>query len=569
MEQMKHFLKQQWMLVGIVFVGLVLRVLFLGRIPVSLTGDELVYIFNAKLFLLGSSALQGWNPFLAFVFHYPPGTFPQAELPYLIALLTSFSSTLFAIRLPYSLMSVGIIIVLYFLGKELFDKKAGYVIALTAALNPWLIVMGRTAYEMTPATLCYLLGIYFYLKAKKVNGYILSFLFFLLGFYSYIGTKLIFLPLIITTALFVYGKHKTQKKIHITFSIAALGIVLISFLFLHFQPNSRLGEIFLPTNPNIAKEVMSIRQASLPIPFEKILVNKFTVYVSILSTKAIAALSLGDLFSHGDLFYGLGGTGLFYSIDLVFFLLGLLFIGRKEIRSGLYLACLLGIGLLPQIFYKETNLFTPHISFIVPVIIIVIGCGISAISDFISYKKLIITCLTLGYMYVVSQFFVTYFFQYPTNSQSDFPTHLLSSYLMRVDKSTSVTVYSNHSEDIYKKYLTYQGLLNQQTISQVDVSLQKKKYDIENVHFVSCDTTAQTEKVKGIVVIQSQCGSVITQEAFHKISLLLDGGEVYRIYHDTVCSLYELPTYPAKNSLQEFAVENLSNTSYCQTFISK
>ena len=378
MTKVREFLKQYWVVLMAILLGGIFRIVFLSSLPTSLTGDELVYVLNAKLFFLGSDFLDGWNPLLAFIFHYPPGIFPQAELPYLISLLTSFSSSLFSIRLPYVVMSVGIIAILYFLGKELFEEKSARWIAFVAAVNPWFIIMGRTSYEMTPATLFYLLGIYILLKAKKTTWYVLSFLFFLLGFYSYIGTKLVFLPVILATCFYLYNKNKKQnKRLYVLYSIAALLVVMVSFLLLRLQPTTRLGEIYLPTNARIATQVIETRQATIPFLGESLLLNKLTVYGENVLEKTIASFSLDTLFSHGDMFLGISTHGLFYVIDLLFLLAGLVFVFRKEMRIGVFLVVLLVIGLIPQVLYKEVDLFTPHITFAIPIMVLVIGYGIA------------------------------------------------------------------------------------------------------------------------------------------------------------------------------------------------
>lgn len=567
MRHILFWLRSNWILSISLLGGFFLRIIFLDRFPVSITGDELVYVFNARLFFLGSSILQGWNPLSVFIFQYPPGVFPQAELPYLIALITNSASSLWLIRLPYVCMSTILIAVMYLLGRELVDEKTGRVVALLTAINPWFIVMGRTAYEVTPATLFYLLGIVLLLKAKKPMLFVLSFVMFLLGFYSYIGTKVIFAPIIITTCVYLYKQNKLLKKTYFIFSFAAICIVLISFLLLRLQPMSRVGELFLPTHPSVAQEVIHIRQATIPFVGETLFVNKATVYLKLLAEKTTATFSLDVLFTHGDLFFGLAQNGLFYTLDLLFLLVGLVLLFQKNMRVGIFLICLFIIGLLPQIFYKHISLFTPHTTFLFPIMILFIGYGIMSCIEKLPYKKLIMSVIVIGYIYLSSQFVITYFFQYPLSAQSDLPTKILSSYIARTD--VLVTVYSNHREDLYKKYLIYQNRLTAGTLSHVDEALAKKDYQIGAVRFESCDTKLDSTIVDGIIVTQSECGNITSDEPFTKLALIMDGGEVFRIYHDSVCSQYNLPYYPAKQSLRQFDIASLSNKDFCETFISK
>ena len=567
-KQIFSWVRTNWVLGVSLLGGFLLRFIFLDRFPVSITGDELVYIFNTKLFILGSSALQGWNPFFVFFFRYPPNIFPQAELPYLLSFITGASTSLFMIRIPYALMSTALIGVMYLLGKELFDKRSGSIIALITAINPWFIVMGRTSYEMTPATVCYLAGVLLLLKAKKPVMFVGSFFMFLLGFYSYIGTKVIFAPLIITVCFFLYKSNKHLKNIYLLFSAGAIGVVMFRFLLLRSQPMTRVGELFLPTHPRVAQEVIQIRQATIPFVGESLFINKATVYLKLLGEKTVAAFSPDILFSHGDLFFGLAQGGLFYVLDLIFLLVGIVFLFRNQTKIGTLLVSLFIIGLLPQVLYKDISLFTPHITFSLPILLVLTGYGIMSCINSIPYKKLIIGVTIAGYLYFSSQFIVTYFFQYPASSQSDFPTKVLSSYITRAD-DTAITVYSNHRDDLYKKYLVYGDKLTAKTLSQVDQALVEKNFQIDTIRFVSCDTKIDSTGVEGIVITQSECGKIMSQEPFVKIALLQDGGEVFRIYHDSVCSQDHLPYYPAKKSLRQFDIANLSNQEFCETFISK
>lgn len=572
MNQVWVFVKTHIHIIAIVFVALLLRIMWLDRFPISLTGDELVYIFSAKLFVLGSSNLHGWNPLQAFIFRYPPGVFPQAELPYLIALLTVHATSLSIVRVPYVLMSVGIVIVCYFLGKEVFEEKAARWIALVAAFNPWLIVLGRTAYEMTPATLFYLLGIYCLCKARKLGMFTLSFTFFLLGFYSYIATKLIFLPLIMVTCIFVYLKNrKTEtKKPYVLFTCLAFVVVCLSFFVLRSQSGSRLSEVFLPTNPHITELVNNERKATIPFPFESLAINKVTVYAHFILDKSIASLSPVVLFSNGDSFYGLSTFGLFYLIDVLLFVVGGIGIFIKEKNVGWFVLTMGLIGIIPQVLHKNMSMFTPHLTMLFPWMIMLIGYGLFQLHAFFAKNTLWNIFLVGVYFLFVGQFCMVYFFQHPLTPQSDLSSRLIDSYIFRVSKTNQqVTLYSNSREDLFKKYLIYENQLNQHSKEQVVTSLEQKDYRIGNIRFVSCDTKVATDGVPGIIITQSECGKVQSSEAFVKVSLLLDGGEVYRIYHDSLCQPFTLGYYPERSTLKEFSVEKLSTQNFCQMFISK
>ena len=51
------------------------------------------------------------------------------------------------------------------------------------------------------------------------------------------------------------------------------------------------------------------------------------------------------------------------------------------------------------------------------------------------------------------------------------------------------------------------------------------------------------------------------------IARLADGGEIYSVYDNNICSKYVLNKYPFKIQMTDFNVEDLSEQKFCQTFV--
>jgi len=64
-------------------------------------------------------------------------------------------------------MGTGIVICVYYIGKELFDKKVGYLSAATAALCPTLLLYSHTSNVDVPYIFWAMLGILFYIRMIK------------------------------------------------------------------------------------------------------------------------------------------------------------------------------------------------------------------------------------------------------------------------------------------------------------------------------------------------------------------------------------------------------------------
>ncbi len=242
----KKALLNYFPLIVIIVLAFLLRFIWLNEIPNAIGGDELTYVINAKsMFLTGTDISGTWNPLTGFIFKYPAYTLPQAELPYFLLApfvgLMGFS--LFSVRIIFVLLSVGSVYLVYLIAKALFNKNAGLASAFVMAVNPWSIYMGRTSYESTPAVFFYLLSFYMLLvlKSRKI---LLAIPVFFLAFYSYVGTKVSFLPFVLGVVFFSYffvNKKKYLKEYSIVLISCFLLIIIFAFVVFTTKGQSRVG----------------------------------------------------------------------------------------------------------------------------------------------------------------------------------------------------------------------------------------------------------------------------------------------------------------------------------------
>ena len=340
----------------IIILATLLRLAFLNNVPNSITYDQLYYILNAKSFLHTGTDLAGViNPLQLLIFHYPKEGLAQAELPFFLQLpfLSFLPMSLFTVVLPNALLSILTVLILFLIGTKLFNQKTGLYIALVAAINPWSIFIGRTFYEMVPATFFYLLGFYVLLIARGWK-ILYAFPLFLLAFYSYIGTKLIFLPFIVIAVLYCYcAIHKKQftKQYVVLLILALLTTLFFAFQLQQKPDSSRLSEIILPTHPAITQHVDMLRKVSISSPLTNLLINKVTIYLQIVMTNFLNIFNPTYLFAHGDMFFSLYRHGLFYMIDAIFLLIGgvLLFIQKRKLF--LFFGAAILLATVPQIIH--------------------------------------------------------------------------------------------------------------------------------------------------------------------------------------------------------------------------
>ena len=316
---------------------------------------------------------------VSFWFRYPPQEH-QAELPYILHLLVSahFPFSLFYIKLPFALLSVGIVILLWAIASDLFGPLVGLTTAGLAAINPWLVVMGRTGYEATPTMFFYLLSFLVILKTKRWNV-LWTLVPLVLAFYSYIATKVLFVPFIEIICIVAYIKNKKKySNPYIILFIAALVITLGFFIGTKSNPSgSRLGELFLPNSVDVASTVDKLRKSAIVSPITHLVLNKYVVYMQTTVDKIFRIFSPSYLFVEGDEIFLPIRQGFFYYLDAIFLCIGAIYIGGKHRAYAWALLALLFVGTLPHIVSTTAGDFSTHLVMLFPFLIIIIGTGIA------------------------------------------------------------------------------------------------------------------------------------------------------------------------------------------------
>ncbi len=558
----------------ILCIAALFRFLYLDRIPIAVSGDELVYPITAKSVAITGRDLTGtWNIFQSLIFQYPPNQH-SAELPYFLHLPLSgwFPFSVITAHLPFAILSLGTVLLFYLIAQLLFDTPAAIAISFIAAVNPWLVVMGRTGYESTPATFFYLLGFYLLLRLRSWN-ILWSVIAFVLAFYSYIATKVIFIPFIILTVIIAYIHHRKSYK------IPYILVVLFSILFVAFfvisltgAPHAtRISEILIPSAREITSQVDEARKLSINSPFGPLLINKYSVYMQVLINKLFRIISPSYLFIEGDLFFPVRGHAMFYAIDFVFFVLGCLFLFNKRKLYLVLLMIYVLIGALPHMVFKLQGDYSLHLSMMFPVLIVCIGYGVyrTIYRTPKRYAYFLTGVVMLLYLGSIVNFGYIYFFEHPLQEYGDASLRILSKYILfNQESKIPINVFSDSNRDFVNKYLFYTNSLNLSTINVLRKTSVSEGFKLNGVQFFGCRKEIDMESISGVVIIDASC-STATIANHISIPRFKDGGEVFKIYHDTGCSIYNLQRYPNHISFAQLAMDQLNEKQFCETYITK
>ena len=577
MKLLKRFFKSKtnFLFFLLIVLAVIPRFIFLNNVPNAINQDELHYVLDAKsFFLTGKDVLGQVTPLDVLLFHSPESEPMQAELQYFLEIpvfgLLNFS--LANLVFPNAVLGVLTVLLIYLVTLRLFNKNIALLAGLLAAINPWLIFLSRTTYEAGPATLFFLCTFYILLITKGWK-ILLTIPFALLAFYSYIGTKLIFLPFMFLSILYAYlyvNKRKYLKQYSLVFIFSIFLTLFFFFQFKHYEV-SRTSEIVLPNSPEIVEQVIGFRKMAIQSPFLNLFDNKFSIYSSVLTKNIVNVFSPSYLFVNADYFFMMGGHGLFYQIDAIFLIAGLasLFLSNKKLF--LIFGAVILTGALPQVLYDPNGNgnFTPHIALVIPFFIILIGVGINKTLDTFKNKKysyLLIIFLVFIYLLSFISFSYFYFLKFPLQEGTfEIQNRILSKYISLYKNNIPITIFSENPKLTYREFLFYTNAYNKNTVDKINKSLQENKFVFNNISFFSCNNTSLKDTTT-LIISDVYCAKTFNAKSI-SIAQLKDSGRRYDIFNDKICSHYNLPNYVNNLKLSDLNIESLSEKKFCETFM--
>jgi len=405
-------------LIGVLFIFS--RLYKISEIPPSVYWDEASIGYNA--YSIAQTGKDEWGK--AFPIHFR--AFGEFKLPvYIYATVASvklFGLNAFSVRLPAVLFSLGIVILVYFLTKRLSgNETVGLFSSLFISVSPWFFIFSRTGYEATAGLMFYLLGIYLFLNRTKNYFIFLSILSFILSAYSYNSFRII-IPLTILLLLGLELKNiKKGMILWMTLSafVLALSIIPIYRLYKYDAGASRLQTVGAASSS-----------------FVKNYLSHF---------------SWDFYFVHGDknLRSQQANFGQLYLPELVFLLIGLLYILRSKSKYKLLLLILLLLGPVPAAITKESPHALRSIS-MVPFIAMISAEGIVYFGQLFKNRRNLIN-FTVVIIFLI--FFINYFQSflniYPAESAKDWQyeyKRIYTDYGDKFDKYSRILVSDKYAQ---------------------------------------------------------------------------------------------------------------------------
>jgi hypothetical protein len=574
-------------LITIFLINLFLRSIFLSTTPAYVTHDEIIYSVEAQTIRLSGHDISGtWNPFML-----KPSHVLYAELPGTLMVLGTFFSNEPMIRARVLHVIVGSLFpfLLAALAYQLTKKKEiGWITLLVTSFNPWVFQFSRMGFDALFSLFFYFSGI---LVAIRLKGWqkLWSIPFFFLGFFQYQGLKVVFVPMVIMTALYVIWEEMPAKKKFVmknnlpALVLAAFSVVFFGWYLIHLKSESasnRLNDLVFFNQDYISHIVNEQRRLTLINPLMSVMSNKVVVIAVEVATKYIKGFDLGLIFAYGEPFrnpFSVYSLGMFHLIDFVFVAVGLVTIWmKKELRKvAVFLTALILIAPLPVAINTIDAWIMFRAALLYPVLMILVAVGLYETWKWLNrFGKF---GLVATYVLFVGWFGYQYFFRYPLYSTKGqyFAERVMDNYIKRAGEGKKVLVLASESDFIYQGYLFYNNLITKNNLGEIHQAIQTHKPALGNVSFdTNCVDLSTINKDTIIITeaIGTECpgktlpaGVTATKVA---IPSLLDSGAIFRVYNDTFCSKYNLPGFSQVNQRRMLDVEKLSDEEFCRNLFS-
>lgn len=487
-------MKKHLPIIIILLFGALLRLIFLGSIPVGVTNDELSFIYNAySIAKTGKNLLGVPFPFLTWL-NAGSAPFLPVEIYLIAPLFFIFPLSAAVGRFPSAALGVADIFILYLLVRKLFrSDKLALLSAFFLAISPWHLHFARSAYETNFSTFFLLLGIYLFIREierKKLP--IFSIFSFMLATYSYRPMNLLLIPFFANLVWFCRETIKISRR-QLKFAIISFSLLICSLILVIVLNGHRYifeASRFYNTNASEGELNVMIQTYRGPVFVRRLFVNKITYSIGRLRENYINAFSPGFLFlnTEPEPIYSIWSRGRVYFIDSIFIILGLAYLFKLNKKSSIFLIILLLASPLPATFSG------PPISsrdFFMSLLLPIFSAGgvLFTLSLFRKdlIRKAIISLIIISYTYVFANYLFDYYGRY-TNYASENWFKSLKDLTLLIDKN------KNNFDRVIVAQSSFQDLIQYAFYNKTDPIILQKSWEqskkdgnifkIENVTFM-------------------------------------------------------------------------------------
>lgn len=561
--------KKKWLVLIIIFaVALFSRLYGLNREPNGITNDELHFVLNAKAVWYRGSDMSGkWNPWSL----TPTPDNPSAELTsqLLAPLIGPMPMNLVTVKIPFAIINSLLVVVLGLIAWEI-SPVTGVIAGLIAIVNPWNFYMGRIAFDQPMATAFMMLTLWLLIKMKG-KRILLAIPAAFLAFFTYIGTKVIFIPWIVVAVIWGWLKN-SRKNSGMYIWVVVAAILMTGFYLLNLTKSPmRINELSTPYSQSIIAEVETDRRQSLPSALNQLFDNKYTLYLQHFAKKYVNSFSPNLLFNVSDETYLLSywKHGFFYYLDIIFLIVGGYFLFRYKREFFYGLGILLLIAPIPEAIRADNMpAYAFHSCLQFPILIIIIAIGIGYV---IKLRPKLTGIIIVGYSLSFLNLMNLYFYRYPVYQPDGFffSERQLAKYLdLETKNGTKIVVVGNEPSNLFRQYLFYTQQYTKENFEKIKIIYQKDRNNIQFNKITFTKNKSTDLMVKGT--------TYITQYDYHHwdwprtaLRQITSGVEKYSIYNSNLCRLDAKQDDWIQIKAGDFNVENWTADQFCRKYVSR
>lgn len=331
--------KKPWLILGLILLfGLLIRVYKIQSLP--LYGDELTMVYDTySIYKTGMDSTGQKFPLTFKMGAGRPGGYIYFSVPF----VAMFGPTVWGERTLSLISGLGIIVLMYFLGKKLFDQRVGTLAALLTAISPWDIYLSRGGFEAHFALFLALLGVTAFVNKK----YILWAISWGLTMFTYPTFKLT-LPIFFVVLVALGGVRKIIKNKSFWASLLILLVFGFGLVYQTFRAGSenRFMNLNMFSDNTIRQDIIQNVNyertvSTLPEILKPIFINKQIEYGRKFIDSYIANLSPNFLILRGDgnPRNNPGEMGMIYFIELPLIIISLFLLWTDNRKLFKLLSC--------------------------------------------------------------------------------------------------------------------------------------------------------------------------------------------------------------------------------------
>lgn len=406
---MKQILKNKTLLVlcVLIVVGFFLRVYRLEQVP--LYGDELTIALDVNSLLhTGRDQTGEVLPLTFSMGAGRPAGYVYGSIPF----VAFFGVNEWGVRGLSIFSGLLLIVLMYLLGKRLFNEKVGLLAATLFTFSFWDISLSRGGYEAHFALLLALGGIVSALFADQKKWLLLIVsVCFGLTFHTYPTYKVVLPLFLLSLGYYLINNYKKVIDVKNKLFLSSLSLFFLISIFAVIQTFTGGSEnrfltinVFSDTQIQemLTQKINEERTASeLPFGFEALFHNRALENIKLVGQNYLHNLSWDFLFLYGDKNprHNMATMGYFYLVEILTITFGLIYLLIK--RYGRLLSLLLIWILVAPV---ATALITdPHglrSAFLVPPLVLLSAIGVNYLWELCKMK----------HRYLLGAFLVILFF---------------------------------------------------------------------------------------------------------------------------------------------------------------